>query len=424
MKTIGILAFLTCVFGLVSGTFGALAPGWSASGSGSANYENGVWTFTVTYGIPYQRHFVYTPVNGSCRITARVRTHKLRYTSGTGHFGVYVAILENSKLLNPRPRGVMVGTGNETPGNAFIDMEDYQTNHWIGDGSYIELPYWIRIERVENSFIGYASPSGEPDSWTEIGSIDIPMNKEAFVGLFVCCDEYEYGEFIEFQAEVDNVMIDTSLPGSGWRISDRNMYSAVKGNVGIGTQYPLAKLHVSNGNILLDNDQYLSFVDVSGYMNHTLKMDHNNDVVLLNFSGGNIVFGTSDTLGQSASRMTITKSGNVGIGTTEPKGRLDVIGSIYQRGSQLHADYVFGPDYELETIEEHSHFMWKHHHLQAIPKAQFDAKGQEIVEVGAHQRGIVEELEKAHIYIEQLDKRIKELEEKLAKLEAMQIPEQ
>ena len=46
-----------------------------------------------------------------------------------------------------------------------------------------------------------------------------------------------------------------------------------------------------------------------------------------------------------------------------------------------------------------------------------DENGQEIVEVGAHRRGIVEELEKAHIYIEQLNNRIKVLEEKLAKLE-------
>jgi hypothetical protein len=40
--------------------------------------------------------------------------------------------------------------------------------------------------------------------------------------------------------------------------------------------------------------------------------------------------------------------------------------------------------------------------------------GQEIIEVGAHQRGIVEELEKAHIYIEQLNKENKELRTKVA----------
>ena len=46
-----------------------------------------------------------------------------------------------------------------------------------------------------------------------------------------------------------------------------------------------------------------------------------------------------------------------------------------------------------------------------------DENGMEIVEVGAHRRGIVEELEKAHIYIERLHQRLNALEKKLASLE-------
>ncbi len=84
----------------------------------------------------------------------------------------------------------------------------------------------------------------------------------------------------------------------------------------------------------------------------------------------------------------------------------------------LHADYVFGPGYELESIDKHSEFMWQNKHLPAIPKAMTDENGREIVEVGAHRRGIVEELEKAHIYIDQLHKQNMELETRIAKLEA------
>ena len=108
----------------------------------------------------------------------------------------------------------------------------------------------------------------------------------------------------------------------------------------------------------------------------------------------------------------------VGIGTTNPAGKLDVNGSIYQRGSVLHADYVFEPGYKLESIDEHSEFMWQEKHLPAMPKIQKDENGQEMVEIGARSRGVVEELEKAHIYIEQLHKRITTMEERLAKLEA------
>ena len=109
---------------------------------------------------------------------------------------------------------------------------------------------------------------------------------------------------------------------------------------------------------------------------------------------------------------------NVGIGTTGPGGTLDVNGTIYQRGSVLHADYVFEPEYKLESIEEHSSYMWQSKHLKAVPKAQKDESGQDMVEYGVRNRGILEELEKAHVYIQQLNERIKVLEIELTKLEA------
>ena len=110
---------------------------------------------------------------------------------------------------------------------------------------------------------------------------------------------------------------------------------------------------------------------------------------------------------------------SVGIGTTTPNGILDVNGPIYQRGGLLHADYVFEPEYVLESIDEHSEFMWQNKHLAAIPEVKVDESGREIIEVGAYRRGIVEELEKAHIYIEQLYKHNKALEERVAALEKL-----
>ena len=98
-------------------------------------------------------------------------------------------------------------------------------------------------------------------------------------------------------------------------------------------------------------------------------------------------------------------------------GRLDVEGAIYQRAKALHADYVFESEYQLESIEKHAEFMWSKKHLKAIPKVKADKNGKEVVDVGAHRRGIVEELEKAHIYIEHLNQRLKALEKKLASLE-------
>jgi len=131
------------------------------------------------------------------------------------------------------------------------------------------------------------------------------------------------------------------------------------------------------------------------------------DAYLWNWESGDIILGTSAT-----KRVWIKDDGKVGIGTEAPQGMLDVDGEIYQRGSSLHADYVFDDKYKLESIEEHSEFMWKNKHLTAIPGATTDESGNEIIKVGAHRKGIVEELEKAHIYIDMLNSSNKDLEKK------------
>lgn len=104
-------------------------------------------------------------------------------------------------------------------------------------------------------------------------------------------------------------------------------------------------------------------------------------------------------------------NGGVGINTnTTTQFALNVHGPIWQGGILRHPDCVFEPDYELESIEEHARSMWSEKHLPAVSKGRKTSDGTELVEIGSQRRGTLQELEKAHIYIEQLHHEVSELE--------------
>lgn len=191
-------------------------------------------------------------------------------------------------------------------------------------------------------------------------------------------------------------------------------FNILNGNVGIGTENPERLLHLAGANPRILIEASSSNPEI----NFKSAGDAATDIwaIYKNSSTGDLHFY------QNGNKLTLQKNtGNVGIGTTTPQGKLDVNGAIYQRGGVLHADYVFEENYQLESIEEHTDFMWKNRHLPAIPKATVDENGIEIVEVGAHRKGIVEELEKAHIYISQLEEKLQqqnfELTKRIEKLE-------
>ena len=78
-------------------------------------------------------------------------------------------------------------------------------------------------------------------------------------------------------------------------------------------------------------------------------------------------------------------------------------------------DGVFDPEvFVPESIEAHSEYMWQNQHLKGVGPTPADAP----VNLTQKTLGMLHELEKAHIYIEQLNSKIKDMEVKLTELEA------
>ena len=78
------------------------------------------------------------------------------------------------------------------------------------------------------------------------------------------------------------------------------------GNVGIGTNNPVNKLHVAGGGILIDNNQDYRIKNSSGTQRTLIYMNSSNKVFLVNDDGDII----------------LSPTGNVGIGTTSPSYKL------------------------------------------------------------------------------------------------------
>ncbi len=248
-------------------------------------------------------------------------------------------------------------------------------------------------------------------------------------------------------------------------------HGSLKGNVGIGTQTPNAKLDVA-GNIHANRLSLISWWNSNvGHTHSSIVMNGTrvNDQWKLYNDGARSSIGmittdifsnirfvshhdeqmkngktmSDEELINNNTKMIINYLGNVGIGTTTPDYKLDVCGTVRAKEVKVEeftcsnasfngtlaanqitvttnghtADFVFEEDYQLRELSEVENFIKTNKHLPDIPSAAaMEEKGVNLAEMN---KLLLLKIEELTLYSIEQKKANEKLEERLAKIEAL-----
>jgi len=209
------------------------------------------------------------------------------------------------------------------------------------------------------------------------------------------------------------------------------------GNIGIGTNDPLAKLHVKNG----DNSYgvILAQANESNFQLYTKTLttqptsvesfrlglkygsDENNSFISF-YRGGGTSGGFLGLSTNGVERFRITTDGKVGIGTGNPKNALDVVGTIRATEIKVEAapwpDYVFEDNYQLKSLNDIKAYIKEHKHLPDVPSAEMMAK--EGVNLGEVNKLLMQKIEELTLYVIDLEEKNAAQESQLSQIQQLQ----
>jgi len=181
-------------------------------------------------------------------------------------------------------------------------------------------------------------------------------------------------------------------------------------NVGIGTAIPSETLHLKNTDNstaarFLIEDTGTGVANKNGFRLRSANVSGGGDWGFEVNAAGNFVI---DFLPSTNAEMSFTAN---------PTGNstVRIFGNLVLNGTCTGCDDVFSPDFTLESIEDHATRMWEQGHLPAVGSTP---EGETSINVFEKVAGMLQELEKAHVYIERLHRQLEEQGAEIERLRA------
>ncbi len=401
----GLIDYSTCCSGTRNTAFGQIALNSLTSGADNtatgygALYTNSTGNQNVAYG-------KYALFNTNANDNTAYGFNAMFFnTSGASNTAIGITALQNNTTGSNN-----VAVGNYALGNNFtgsnntaigaaaqVGAPDLTNATAIGANASVNISNALVLGNNVNVGIGTTSPKAKLDvsgAGTFDGNSLSVGNTTGLANERVML--YYDGTVARARLNtVSNVSLGFGTSG----VNDRVLIDK-DGNVGIGLAAPIAKLHLSvNGTNAYQGLAITS--TISGGKTLTINQG---TAGKLNFTNPGVV---------DLMTMDFT-SQNVGIGTISPAYRLDVCGTIRAKELRVETgwcDYVFEKNYQLRSIDDLEEFIKYNKHLPGIaPAAQVEKEGLKVAEMN---KAMMEKIEELTLYVIQLSKENKKLQNEM-----------